>query len=166
MEAILIETLKVGTVLFMASVLLHYTAYKKGIYRGKEGNDDILDELDDDLADKNSTPITKKWLEFGGGYYGCVAFTQLIFIEFKQVREFVADWQGWDNLVQGSGLNAIIRLLVNAFVEQFHNFAAAISWPAHYVSNYPIAQCFVFVVVTYVLFYWGQSLAWRRFNNH
>ncbi len=166
MQSILWEVVIIGSMVFVAGAVLHHWAYKKGLFSEweEESQQRVQSEkFSDDERDEESNPFVKKWLTFGGGYYGTVAFVQLLIIEFNQVKAMASDWQGVSNLTDNFGLGSLISLAVGIFVEQFHNFAQAISWPAHYVSNYPISQCAIFVVVTYLIFRAAQHLAWNRF---
>lgn len=167
MQALLWEIALIGALVLVASLILHYLAYKKGILdehaEQSEKNDDAgSSEIS---SEPESNPLLKKWLAFGGGYYGTIALVKLLLIEFAQVRELITNWPGLDSFVTGSGLGALINLAVAIFVEQFHNFAQAISWPAYYVSHYPIWQCALFVVSTYLIFSGAQKLAWNYYTT-
>lgn len=138
MSGLFEELVVMGTLVLIAGCVLHQLALKHGWH----DESDTDDEDDDNAPDH---PILKKWYDFGGGYYGTVAFVKLLLIEFSQLKGFVADWQGFDQLAQQSP----IALLVAFFTEQIQNFVAAIIWPTDYLSSFTIWQCAIFVAVTY-----------------
>ncbi|MEW9798886.1 hypothetical protein [Alteromonas sp. CYL-A6] len=164
MHALLMEIALTGSMVFIASALLHYLAYQKGLLRDREVSTQqhIQTEAISDKQKKQvAHPLIRKWLTFGGGYYGIIAFVRLISIEASQGWELVTNWPGTDAFTRGSGLNSLIHLFVSFLVEQFKTFAQAISWPAHYVSTFPIGQCALFIVATYLLFIGARQVAWR-----
>jgi hypothetical protein len=132
---------------------LHFIAYRKG---WQDDNDEIKRNGKKDESDSN--PLISKWLDFGGGYYGTVAFVKLVFIELADIRDFLLDWQGIDALVNQS----VIGLIIAFFVEQYQNFVAAIIWPTHYLGRFSIFECFAFVAVTYMVYEWSRKQAKTR----
>ena len=168
MQAILNETVIIAALVFVASLVLHYLAFNKGILDGHPEKNEKKQRAasSEDLSESESNPLLKKWLAFGGGYYGTVAFVKLILIEVAQARDLATNWQGLDGIATDFGLNRLINLAVGFFVEQFQNFVKAISWPAYYVSNFPIWQCAIFVITTYLIFSGARQLAWNRYTEN
>ncbi len=125
------------------------------------------DNYDDKDVPKSDNPILKKWLDFGGGFYGIVAFVKLIFIELKQIRDFIVNWQGIDAFTNGQpiDLGFLIGLFVSFFVEQIQNFVAAIIWPTDYLPHYTIVECAVFVVIMYGLYALARKFAIDSLNT-
>ncbi|WP_100642462.1 hypothetical protein [Alteromonas facilis] len=160
MQKLLTEILITGSWVFIGSFLLHYIAFWRGILLPVDS-----DDMPDNMRER-SDPLTKKWLDFGGGYYGIVAFVHLLYIEFNQLREFISDWNGADEILKDASVSKFINLLVQIFVEQFQNFGQAISWPAHYVKNFPISHCAILVVVSYLLYWGARTLALKRYTRH
>lgn len=158
MLALIWELFYMGALVMMASYCLHYFAYKKGL--GDE-NDEIKRLSDKDKANHKvqkgifTNPLVNKWLDFGGGYYGIVAFVKLILIEFEQLKSFVTGWQGVEQFASGLGFNMLIAF----FAEQIQNFVAAIIWPTDYLRAFSIFQCAIFVVVTLLLYEWSKNMA-------
>ena len=165
MTNIVWEIALIGSMVFVSSLLLHYLAYRKGLLSvwNENGEDQVQsEEVTDEQRESESNPLIQKWLAFGGGYYGIIAFVRLLIIEFRQLQDLVNNWQGVEAFAGGVNLNSIIGLIVSVFSSQFQTFAAAISWPAHYISTYPVSQCAVFIVATYLLYKGAQNLAWVR----
>ena len=156
MQPLIIEIITMSAVILPTSYGLHYLAYRRGW-------DDENDQITKAKSDERKAPIQhslaylliRKWLDFGGGYYGIIALTTLIFIEIRQVQGFLANWQGSKQLIDSFGINFIISF----FVEQIQNFVAAIIWPKYYLSRFSLFKCAVFIASTYLLYDWTKKLA-------
>lgn len=96
---------------------------------------------------------------------GIISFIQLIKIEFEQGYELIVGWQGIDQYIDGTGLNAIINLVVEMFVQQFQSFGQAISWPGHFFSSYTVLECFAFIAITYGAFSLTRTFAWKAYTK-
>ncbi|WP_414828865.1 hypothetical protein [Alteromonas sp. H39] len=165
MKDIVWEIALTGSMVFISSLLLHYLAYRKGLLSVWQDDDDDQvqsEEVTDEQRENESNPLIQKWLAFGGGYYGIIAFVRLLIIEFKQLQDLVNNWKGFEAFAGGVDLNSIIGLIVSVFSAQFQTFAAAISWPAHYISTFTVSQCAAFIIATYLLYKGAQNLAWVR----
>lgn len=143
---------------------LHYYAFKRGL--GDEHDVVSTKYLKKTYKDqqqdyKTGNGFLDKWLAFGGGYYGIIAFIQLIFIELNQVQEFIADWQGFSAFIQSLGMGTLINILI----EQIMNFVAAICWPVDYLSRFSIAEIGVFVAITYFAYSYSRRLARARLDT-
>lgn len=153
------EVLHMGVLVLIASYFLHYFAFKDGIEDEKNEVTHSY-ESDDGMSEEygTSNPILKKWLHFGGGYYGVVAFIKLVFIEFAQFKQFLSDWQGSDQFIEGLGLNMIISFLI----DQMQAFIQAIIWPTNYLSRFSVFQCAIFVLCTYAMYLLSKNWARKR----
>ncbi len=143
---------------------LHYVAYLKGL--GNKHDVVKPENLKKRVKQKNGKLKTgnsflDKWLEFGGGYYGSIALIHLIFIELAQIKEFIADWPGGTEFINGLGINT----LVTFFIEQIMNFVAAISWPVDYLGRYSIAQIAIFIGITYLAYQVSRKIARTQVNK-
>lgn len=158
MLSLLWEVLHMGVLVLMAGYCLHYFAYKSEI----EAHDqDQYTSKYSNWKGALANPMVKKWLNFGGGYYGVIAFVKLILIELNQLIAFIKSWFEQGQFPGNFGLNTLISL----FVEQFTNFAKAISWPAYYVRSFTIFECAVFVLCTYVIYECSKNLAKAKLDK-
>ena len=160
MSVLFWEVILMGGCVFAVSYCLHYLVYKNGMENESEYKKITKGEPKSALIDHSAVnivthPMLKKWLDFGGGYYGVVAFVRLLQIEFEQVKEFIQQWQGTKQFVDELGLG----MLINFLVEQFINFAYAISWPAHYVRRFSIWECAILVGSTYLVYAFSKNRA-------
>ncbi|XOV78189.1 MAG: hypothetical protein ACFHVJ_14745 [Aestuariibacter sp.] len=104
---------------------------------------------------RTGNSVFDKWMDFGGGYYGTMAFIQFIFIELEQIRDFLADFPGVNEFIQSLGIGTII----NFFVEQIMNFVAAIIWPVEYLERYDLTQMAILIGFTYLAYEVSRKLA-------
>jgi hypothetical protein len=93
-----------------------YTAIKshlKDIKKQKSGRDNLLH---------------KKWMKFGGGFYGVTAVTTWVWIELVDLWGLIVDFPGFAAIF-GDG---VIGFLVGMLVNQFQNFLQALLWFAYW----------------------------------
>ncbi|BDX04798.1 hypothetical protein [Planctobacterium marinum] len=147
-----------STLVFAMGFALHFYAYKRGL--GDEFDEVKTKTLKRD-AQGNKRPyktgngFLDKWLEFGGGYYGIIAFIQLVFIEIGQVRDFISDWSGLSDFIDSLGIGMLIRILI----EQIMNFVAAICWPVDYLEQFSLTEIALFICITFVFYKFSQRVA-------
>lgn len=150
-----------SVLVFVLGYFLHYHAFKQGLAddNDKVKTDTLKKGPDGEEKDyKTGNGFLDKWLDFGGGYYGIIAFIHLIFIEFNEVKEFVLGWTGLDEFLQELNFNT----LVNIIIEQIMNFVYAISWPAQYFNKFNLLQIAIFIALTYVFYTLSRKLARSR----
>ncbi len=72
----------------------------------------------------HSDLVQTKWMQFGGGFYGCAALWTFLMIELKELIDLFSNFPGFSSLIDNGLANLIISLLVN----QLTNFITAIVW--------------------------------------
>ncbi|MFC3092871.1 hypothetical protein DRW07_01460 [Alteromonas sediminis] len=164
MLSLLWDIAYMSALVFVLGYGLHYIAYMKNL--GNEA--DIVsakylkrDENGKKRKFKTGNALLDKWLDFGGGYYGIVAFIKLIFIEIAQVREFILEGPGIVAFLQSLGIGTIISF----FIEQITNFVSAIIWPVNLIGRFSLLQAALFIVVTYYVCEWSRKLARQQVNK-
>lgn len=103
-------------------------------------------------------PVHNKWLAFGGGFYGVVALLTYAVVEFGEIRDFVARYDGLFNMISQLSLNMLIEVVVNAFV----NFIVAIAWPVYWLGDIAGNYIWVWFAVAYGGYWLGCNLALRH----
>ena len=68
--------------------------------------------------------VQTKWMQFGGGFYGCAALWTFLMIELKELIDLFSNFPGFSTLIENGLVNLIVSLLVN----QLTNFITAIVW--------------------------------------
>ena len=97
-------------------------------------------------------------MSFCGGYYGTVAFVELIFIELNQFKNFVSNFPGVSEFIDSLGIDFLIAF----FIDQIMNFVAAIIWPTNYLGKYSIFEIALFVGATWLIYEQARKRALVR----
>ena len=95
----------------------------------------------------------RKWMKFGGGFYGLSALTTLIIIELKDFSSFIFNFPGFGELFSG-GLGSLIGDFIAG---QIQNLVMAVIWFTYW--NDDNATMFVYVPVAYAGYWVGITLA-------
>lgn len=113
------------------------------------------DSVAEDLqpTKKKFDPLHSKWMEFGGGFYGVVAFFTYALIELGEIRDFFANFS---DLFSGG----LISMLVQFFIESLKNFIAAIAWPAYWLGRIHSDQ-WLWIIGAYGGYWLGARAAFR-----
>lgn len=103
-------------------------------------------------------PVHNKWLSFGGGFYGVIAFMTYAVIELGEVRDFVANLGGFFQMLSNISLDLIIRLLIDSFM----NFFWAMAWPAYWLSEISSSHIWIWFLLAYAGYWAGTRYALHR----
>ena len=87
------------------------------------------------------TILQKKFIKFGGGFYGVLTFITYIHIEGYQVVQFVGSLSG-----EGSGAG-IFSFILSFFIDMIMNFFTALMWPFYWFKFLPIDSFWLWLVV-------------------
>lgn len=68
--------------------------------------------------------VTRKWLRFGGGFYGAAGLWTLLVAELADLFSLIIDWPGIGRIFAGGPINFLVGLIKN----QIGNFVTAITW--------------------------------------
>jgi uncharacterized membrane protein YqjE len=141
-------------------------AEKKSLKAEKKRRKDALRNPQPDLADvevsveqelqpekRKSDPLHSKWMEFGGGFYGVVAFFTYLLIELAEVRDFIANFS---DLFRGN----LVSMIVHFFIESIKNFITAIIWPAYWLRRIHSEQ-WLWVIGAYGGYWLGAKAAFQ-----
>lgn len=160
LKAIFIAGLPVGLVGFG----LVLWSIKKN-YIGAEDNISLLKEKktqsDDKESDFKLNPIHQKWLFFGGGYYGTMAFITYIHIEVLEIIEFFSNYTSFSNLVDQITFGALINLVIESFL----NIIPAFVWFSYWPDVFNIGNGWYWLIASYLGFEIGSYLAKHYAKN-
>jgi hypothetical protein len=100
--------------------------------------------------------LEKRWMKFGGGFYGLTALLTFVWIEASEAVTFIFNFPGLATLLK----DGVISLLVNTFVNQIKNFVVAIVW----VTYWPAENRYmvIWILVPYAGYFAGLKLASRE----
>lgn len=99
----------------------------------------------------------EKWLFFGGGFYGTMAFATFLAIEFGQIVDFFGKLFGlsWSQVFSSIGID----LLVNLFVEAIMNMVAAFTWFLYWPKQITMQNGWIWLIAAYIAFTLAAGLA-------
>ncbi len=131
----------------------------KNQYIGTQDKLDVLKEKkklsDDKASDFKLNPVHQKWLFFGGGYYGTMAFITYIYIEFLEIIEFFTSYTSFDNMLDKISFGALIQLLIESFL----NIIPAFVWFTYWPKVFDMSNGWYWLVASYAGFEIGSYLA-------
>lgn len=110
---------------------------------------------------KEGDAVHRKWLAFGGGYYGVVALLTYAVVELAEIRDFISQLGGIVEFFR----NISIGLLVNLIIDAFKNFILAISWPAYWLAELDRHSTWIWFFVSYGGYWVGGHLAVHQSNR-
>ncbi|MBL4773387.1 MAG: hypothetical protein JKX98_07225 [Alcanivoracaceae bacterium] len=105
----------------------------KNIQLSKNKEDNVIQQI-----------LHKKYLKFGGGFYGVLAFITYIHIEIYQIVDFLKKFSGLQNFIDSIGFSMIIKF----FLEAIMNFITALMWPIYWYKFLPIGSFWVWIIVS------------------
>jgi len=104
---------------------------------------------------RSRDPVYDKWMKFGGGFYGVVAFYTYLVVEWNEIVDFIAGFGGFWAMLQRISIGAAIEMLVNSIV----NLVAAFVWPVYWLTHLPGRQPWLLLIAAYVGYWLGIRLA-------
>ncbi len=87
--------------------------------------------------------MQKKFMKFGAGFYGIVAFITYMHIEVYQVITFVQNYTDWQHFIDSIGFG----MLVNFLIEAVMNLVTAFAWPIYWFKYLPIDSFWIWLLV-------------------
>ena len=103
----------------------------------------------------NQHPLQKKWMKFGGGFYGIVAFFTYIVVEVIEITTMIANFGGFVDFLKQLDIGIIIEILVEALT----NFITAMVWPLYWMDRIETDQTWIWFVIAYAGYWLGIRLA-------
>ncbi|MFK8010677.1 MAG: hypothetical protein AB8B80_01465 [Marinicellaceae bacterium] len=102
--------------------------------------------VNDDEENRLTQMLHKKWMHFGGGFYGVLVFMTYIHIEIYQIIEFITNFSSFQNFIDNIGLS----MLINFFIEAILNLVTAFLWFIYWHDFLPIDSFWVWLIVVFV----------------
>jgi len=99
--------------------------------------------------------VHRKWLRFGGGFYGTAALWTFLVAELVDLFSLIVDWPGLGEIFAGGPVGFLIRLFLN----QIGNFGTAMTWFGFWsdmAGDFNIGLLFLLVIGSYAV---GRRLA-------
>jgi hypothetical protein len=112
-------------------------------------------------ADDRIDPVHKKWLAFGGGFYGIVGLLTYAVVEVGELRDFFQGFESIAALLAQFGFDMLVNLLIDAVM----NFVVAIAWPMYWMSEIQMKEAWIWFGAAYFGYWAGVKGALRRFGQ-
>lgn len=94
---------------------------------------------------KSGNILHDKWMKFGGGFYGVMAFWTYLTVEMKEIWDFFEGVSGWPQLVELLTFSNLVRLLIDSIT----NFITAITWPFYWMNELSGNSDIMWLLVVY-----------------
>jgi len=128
-----------------------------------------LDRMDEEIGrllpkirDKEAKPsgtansFVKKWMDFGGGFYGVMALFTFIVLELGQIIDFLANFTSIADFIARIGLNMLIQQLLEALM----NFVWSLIWPVAWLDRVGgVESGAVWLAISYIGYRAGHHYA-------
>ena len=153
----------VGVPLGLFTFLMVYYAYYKGYLSPKHTINMAFEgkkNPNSNFHKKNKKSLLflhTKWVSFGGGFYGLVALLTFIYIELKQVMEFLLNATGIQYFIDFVSLNSLIAMIVDSFI----NMVKAAIWFTYWPKIFDMNNIFIWGLVAYLSYRIGAKFAQR-----
>lgn len=102
--------------------------------------------------------VHNKWMAFGGGFYGVVGVFTYLVVELGEIRDFLAQFSGFGNLLS----RLSVDLLVGLFIDSIMNFIVAVTWPVYWLGTVAGEYIWMWFIVAYLAYWAGARLALHR----
>ena len=109
----------------------------------------------------SSSPVQRKWVKFGGGFYGIVAFFTYIVVEVTDVTTTILSFGGFTDFLRQLDFNLIIGI----FIEALTNFITAMIWPVYWMERIETDQTWIWFLVAYGGYWLGLKQAQAMFQR-
>ncbi len=114
------------------SFCLVFLAIKRGYINPEESVESLnkkRKQAKKNKAEFKVNPIHNKWLYFGGGYYGLMAFTTFMHVEILEIYNFLAGFISFSALLDQISVAGIISLIIDSFMNIIPAFTWFLYWP-------------------------------------
>jgi hypothetical protein len=108
-----------------------------------------------DPESRIQNPIHRKWVKFGGGFYGIVAFFTYLVVEITEIVTMIIEFGGISDFIRQFNFNLIISIFVEAII----NFVTAMVWPVYWLRKIDSEYIWVWFVAAYGGYWLGCKLA-------
>lgn len=144
-----------GLPFFIASCLMLYWARAKG-YRVRYQNEKKSAIKNEQKPRQLSAEgvIMNRWLAFGGGYYGMMAFVTYVHVEVSDIYAAFSRFESFAQLIDALSVSFLIGLIVEAI----KNLITAFLWFTYWDDVYTISYGWIWLAVTYASFLLAEEV--------
>jgi hypothetical protein len=164
MSQILSLILLIGLPVLSWSSILYYWAFERGYLDVNQPDLKLaFTELlrQKKAKEKQVDLVVSKWLSFGVGFYGFMAFTTFIFIEAKEVTAFISQL----NSISDIGQFLTFHHLLQAFIQSLLNLIPAFTWFITWPNIIGFVSGIIWILIVFISYHLGLNLAKELFRR-
>ncbi len=149
--ALFIAGLPVG----ILSFLLARWAISKDLFSLDDKKENAKPKLTKEKVKESNNIVLKRWLAFGGGYYGIMALLTYAHVESLEIWQAFAKFESLSQFFSQISIGFFIGLVVQAIQNLITAFVWFIYWPKYL----PIESGFIWLLLSYFGFIVGEKCA-------
>jgi len=96
-----------------------------------QGANSQTQDKDSENDKNNRTFLHRKWVQFGGGFYGMLALLTYLVVEWNEITSLVIEFKGFE----GDLLNLLINFAIQFIIESISNLVTAFTWPVYWAGK-------------------------------
>jgi hypothetical protein len=102
--------------------------------------------------------LQKKFVKFGGGFYGILALMTYLYVEFNQFVDFFKNFTSLSDFIDSIGF----KMLINFFIEAIMNLVTAFMWPIYWLKILPVGSLWVWLAIAFLAHWVATKYALSR----
>ena len=156
---------KAGLPMGLASFALTWWALKKDYLGQVKTFSDFESGVERLSKAENTTktnPVHKKWMTFGGGFYGLAGLLTYAVVEWGEIRQFFEQFSGVGDFMSRFGPG----MLVDLFIDALMNSIIAFAWPIYWLSDISGEYVWVWFLAAYAGYWAGVRFALMRYDKN
>ncbi len=102
--------------------------------------------------------LRKKFIKFGGGFYGILALMTYLHVEFNQFIDFFKNFTSITDFIDSIGF----KMLINFFIEAVMNLVTAFIWPVYWSNKLPVGSLWVWLLIVFLAHWFATKYALTR----
>jgi len=167
-----IDALQAALMAFLPIALLTFAITHFSFRNGDIGiNDDKKDDWDifgkkQAKSQKGEAPVAnnylhKKWVSFGGGFYGLMALITFFVIELRETLGFIESIEGWHTITNLLNIGSMVDLVIASIM----NFVTAMIWFTYWPDTIDMTNGWIWLGMAYGGYHFGRKFAEFRLGQ-
>ncbi|MCW8876199.1 MAG: hypothetical protein OQJ89_09955 [Kangiellaceae bacterium] len=164
-EQAFIALLKAGLPVFLVSLVTLYwinNRSDKQFHEIIEKKEKSHKDEKDSEEDKHSDFLHKKWVQFGGGFYGMVGLWTYLVVEWKELTTIITDFKPFDLTIS----NIITEVIIKFLIESILNLLTALTWPIYWIGKMQGTSIWLAFIAAYLGYWVAETLLKNHFSKH
>ncbi|UTW56058.1 hypothetical protein [Kordiimonas sp. SCSIO 12610] len=106
---------------------------------------------------KNENLFTRKWFDFGGGFYGLMALITYAYIEIIEVFQFIGKLMDLSiaKILSNLGFDILVAFIINSIM----NLVNAFIWFIYWKNEFDLNHIWIWIIMAYLGYLAGAKMA-------